>query len=100
MDSTTGSKLFEKKFNEIPKNKTRIYHSSLTIYIALTLYLSFPGGLDSKESACNGQRPRFNPWVVKIPWGRKWPPTPIFLPGEFHGEEPGDLQSLEAQSQT
>lgn len=23
------------------------------------------------ESACNADRPRFNPWVKKIPWGRK-----------------------------
>ena len=28
---------------------------------------------------------RFNPWVGKIPWGRKWQPTPVFLPGESHG---------------
>ena len=30
-------------------------------------------------------RPRFNPWVGKIPWRRKWQPTPVFLPGTFHG---------------
>ena len=30
-------------------------------------------------------RPRFNPWVRKIPWRRKWQPTPAFLPGESHG---------------
>ena len=23
----------------------------------------------------------FGPWVVKIPWRRKWQPTPVFLPG-------------------
>ena len=27
-------------------------------------------------------RPGFNPWVGKIPWRRKWHPTPVFLPGE------------------
>ena len=27
----------------------------------------------------------FNPWVGKISWRRKWQPTPVFLPGEFHG---------------
>ena len=27
----------------------------------------------------------------KIPWRRKWQHTPVFLPGEFHGEEPGGL---------
>ena len=28
----------------------------------------------------------FDPWIGKIPWRRKWPPTPVFLPGEFHGQ--------------
>ena len=26
----------------------------------------------------------FDPWVGKAPWRRKWQPTLIFLPGEFH----------------
>ena len=29
--------------------------------------------------------PGFNPWVRKIPWRRKWQPTPVLLPGESHG---------------
>ena len=29
---------------------------------------------------------RFNPWVGKIPWSRKWQPTPVFLPGKSHGQ--------------
>ena len=28
----------------------------------------------------------FNPWVWKIPWRRKWQPTPVFLSGESHGQ--------------
>ena len=28
----------------------------------------------------------FNSWVRKIPWRRAWQPTPIFLPGKFHGK--------------
>ena len=32
-----------------------------------------------------------DPWVRKIPWRRKWQPTPVFLPGESHGP-----RSLEA----
>ena len=28
-------------------------------------------------------RPRFNRWVRKIPWRRKWPSIPVFLPREF-----------------
>ena len=27
----------------------------------------------------------FNPWVGKIPWRKRWQPTPVFLPGESHG---------------
>ena len=41
----------------------------------------FPGGSDLQ---C--RRPSFNPWVEKIPWRRKWQLTPVFLPGEFHGQ--------------
>ena len=30
------------------------------------------------------RRPRFNPWVGKIPWRRAWQPTPVFLSGQSH----------------
>ena len=46
----------------------------------------FLGGSDGKESACQCRRHRFDPWVRKIPWRREWQPTPVFLPGEFHGK--------------
>ena len=48
----------------------------------------FPGGTDDKESACNAAvlETRFNPWARKILWRRKWQPTPVFLPGESHGQ--------------
>ena len=29
--------------------------------------------------------PGFDPWLGRIPWRRKWQPTPVFLPGESHG---------------
>jgi len=32
------------------------------------------------------RRPRFDSWVGKVPWRRKWQPTPVFLPGESHGQ--------------
>ena len=32
------------------------------------------------------RRPGFNPWVGKIPWKREPLPTPVLLPGEFHGQ--------------
>ena len=31
------------------------------------------------------QEARFDPWVRKI-WIREWQPTPVFLPGKFHGQ--------------
>ena len=31
------------------------------------------------------QETRFNLWARKIPWRRKWQPTPVLLPGKFHG---------------
>ena len=45
-----------------------------------------PQWLSVKESACQCRRPGFNPWVGKIPWRRERLPTPVFQPGEFHGQ--------------
>ena len=45
------------------------------------------GGASGKEPACQcgrQKRHRFDPWFGKIPWRRKWSPTPVFLPGESH----------------
>ena len=42
-----------------------------------------------KESTWECRRHRrcgFYPWVGMIPWRRKWQPTPVFLPGKFHGQ--------------
>ena len=38
------------------------------------------------QSQCRCQRRRFDTWVGKIPWRRKWQPTPVFLPGESQGQ--------------
>ena len=49
----------------------------------------FPAGASGKESTCQCRgckRPGFEPWVRKIPQRRKWQPTPVFLPGKFHGQ--------------
>ena len=47
---------------------------------------------------CKG--PMFDPWVGKIPWRREWLPTPVLLPGEFHGQRSlvGGLQSMGLQT--
>ena len=46
----------------------------------------FPGGTVGKQSICQCRRPGFPLWVSKIPWRRGWQPTPVFLPGESHGQ--------------
>ena len=46
--------------------------------------MGFPGGTSSKEPA--GDISGLDPWVGKIPWRRKWPPTAVCLPGESHGQ--------------
>ena len=51
--------------------------------------MGFPSGSVVKVYAwqCRRHRtPGFNLWVRKIPWRRRWQPTPVFLPGEFHGQ--------------
>ena len=48
-----------------------------------------PGGASGKEPACQCKRDKrwgFDPRVGKIPWRRAWQPTPVFLPGESHGQ--------------
>ena len=46
----------------------------------------FPCGSVGKESACRRRRREFDPWIRKIPWRRAWLQTPVFLPGESHGQ--------------
>ena len=55
------------------------YHDSLFMG-------GFPDGSNGKECACNVGDPGFDPWFGKIPWKRPQQPTPVFLPGEFHGQ--------------
>ena len=57
--------------------------------ISLTLTTciwGFPGGSADKESTWQCRRRRSHSWVRKIPWRRKWQPTPVFLPQESHGQ--------------
>ena len=52
----------------------------------MTLHsLGFPGRLRWWRVCLQCGRPRFDPWVGKILWRRKWQPTPVFLPGKSHG---------------
>ena len=47
----------------------------------------WPGGKESTWKCRRHQRRMFDTWVGKIPWSRKWQPTPVFLPGKFHGQK-------------
>ena len=46
----------------------------------------FPGGSDSKESACNGKDSGSIPGLGRSPGEGNGLPTPVFLPEEFHGQ--------------
>ena len=59
--------------------------ATLTGIGQITTSLGFLGGSESKI-CLQCRRPGFDPWVRKIPWRTEWQPTPIFLPGEFHGQ--------------
>ena len=39
-----------------------------------------------KESACQCRRWAQSLLWTKISWRKKWQPTPVFLPGKFHGQ--------------
>ena len=43
------------------------------------------GGASGKEPVCQCRRREFDPWVGKVPWRKRWQPTPEILPGKFHG---------------
>ena len=69
------------------ENCRRIWRSSLN-YL-LTYMRGCSGGASVKELACQYRRRRkcrFSPWVGKIPWRRAWQLTPVFFPGEIHGQ--------------
>ena len=69
----------------------RVWHTTIALSllrfdIATLPKVGFPGVSECKESACPCRRPRFHSWVRTISWRRKWQPTPVFLPEEFHGQ--------------
>ena len=84
------------KTNKGIRTSTEMTHKSLLyitkVFITKTVLImtfDFPGGASGKEPASQCRRTKrlgSNPWVGKIPWRRKWQPTPVFLPGESHGQ--------------
>ena len=68
---------------QLENGRARILNQVALIHY--TYYLGLLGGSDGKKSACNagdsGSIPEESKWL-----GRKWLPTLVFLPGEFHGQ--------------
>ena len=66
------------------------FHLSFPIILSHYCYCSGAAPvLSGEESTCQCRRLGicgFDPWVGKILWRKKWKPTPVFLPGEYHGQ--------------
>ena len=67
------------------------------MYIPTYIHMGFPGGVSGKKPSCQCRRHKrhgFDPLEgQEIPWRRAWQPTPVFWPGESHGQ-----RSLEGYS--
>ena len=64
-------------------------------YQGVLLWIGASLVAQEKESICQCNKHRFDPWASKITWRGKWQPTPVFLPGKIPWtEEPGGLHSM------
>ena len=58
----------------------------------ISVWVQIQGGFPGSPVVKNAyqgrrhKRPGFGPCVGKTPWRRAWQPTPVFLPGESHGQ--------------
>ena len=70
-----------------PQGSQRVRHNWVTEHSTQhTEYRELPWWLSDEESACQCRRHKrcgFDPWIGKILWRRKFPPTPTFLPGKY-----------------
>ena len=72
---------------------THVSVTSKSVFSPITMLLwcpwGFPRWVGGKEPSCQCwrcRRHRFDPWVWKIPWRKKWQPTPVFLLGQSYGQ--------------
>ena len=61
-----------------PHNRNRIRENTWVSRVALEV--------KNPPADAGDMRGRFPPCVGEIPWRRRWQPTPVFLPGEYHGQ--------------
>ena len=85
------------------------YHHYLILFIYYSFFFlmcailkGLPRWLSDKESTYQCRRCGFYPCVGKIPWRRKWQPTPGFLPGKSNGQRSqwGTLHGVAKESDT
>ena len=60
--------------------------ASIFIWIWISSIMGLPRWFSYKRICLPNRRHRFDPWVWKIPWTRKWQSTPPFLPEKFQGQ--------------
>ena len=72
----------------LPRGRKKLLRvKDLFIILITGMVLSSPGGsVVKKKISYQCRRLWLHSWMGKIPWKRKWQPTPVFLPGEFHGQ--------------
>ena len=66
----------------IAKSQTRLSNWTELNYV----HSGFPDGSVAKNLPENTEDLSSVPGSGRPPWRRKWQPTPVFLPGEFHGQ--------------
>ena len=74
--------------SDFTKNSNLIIRHYLNIFFLQSsiVFKGLPWLLSGKKSACQSRKCGLDPWVKKIPWRRKWQPTPVFLPEKSHGQ--------------
>ena len=68
-----------------PRDQTWVSGSAGSFFVIwANTYLDFPYG-SAARICLQCRRREFDPWVRKLPWRRKWQPTPVFMPGKCFG---------------
>ena len=76
----------------------RVSQKHTTFWVEATDLVGFPSDSDGKSIYLQCRRPGFDPWVRKIPWRRKWQPTPSTVAWKIPWmEETGGLESMQSQ---
>ena len=58
-------------------------HCNNNTFVNKQVAKGLPRWLSGKASTCQCRRHGFNPWIGKIPWRRKWQPTPLFTASDL-----------------